>query len=78
MIASFKHRGLKRYFDRGDTRKITPEHHRKVADILTALDAAQDIEDMNLATFHLHQLTGDRAGDWSVSCKGKLADNIHV
>ncbi len=62
MIASFKHCGLKRYFDRGDTRKITPEHHRKVADILTALDAAQDIEDMNLATFHLHQLTGDRAG----------------
>ncbi len=69
MIASFKHRGLKRFFERGDARKIAPEHHRKVADILTALDAAQDIEDMNLAMFHLHQLTGDRAGDWSVTVR---------
>lgn len=69
MIASFKHRGLKLYFERGDARKIAPKHHRKVANILTALDAAQGIEDMNLATFHLHQLTGDRAGDWSVTVR---------
>lgn len=60
MIAGFKHRGLKRYFDRDDARRIAPEHRQKVADILTALNAAQDIEDMNLATFHLHQLSGDR------------------
>ena len=69
MIASIKHCGLKRFFDRGDARKIAPEHHRKVADILTALDAAQEIEDMNLATFHLHQLTGDRVGVWSVAVR---------
>ncbi len=69
MIVNFNHRGLKRLFDRGDTSKIAPEHRRKVADVLTALDAAQNIEDMNLATFHLHQLAGDRAGVWSVTVR---------
>ena len=69
MIESFRHRGLKWLFNRGAARKIAPEHHRKVADILTTLEAAQDIEDMNLATFHLHQLTGDQAGIFSVTVR---------
>jgi len=69
MIVSFKHRGLKRFFDRGDAKKIAPEHRQKISDILSVLNDAQDIEDMNLATFHLHQLTGDRAGTWSVTVR---------
>ena len=69
MIASFKHRGLKRFYDQGDAKKIAPDHRRKIADILTALDSAQEIEDLNLATFHLHPLTGDRKGTWSVTIR---------
>ena len=69
MIRSFKHRALKRLYEQGDARKLPSEHHRKVADILTALDAAQDIKDMNLATFRLHELSGDRKGIWSVTVR---------
>ncbi len=69
MIERFTHRGLKHFFDRDGARKIAPGHHQKVADILTTLDAAQNIEDMNLATFHLHPFTGDQAGSWSVTVR---------
>ena len=50
-------------------KEIVPDHRRKVSDILTALDSAQDIEDMNLATFHLHPLTGSRKGTWAVTIR---------
>ena len=69
MIIGFKHTGLKRFFERGDAKRIAPKHRLKVADILTTLNAAQDIEDMNLATFRLHPLTGDQAGRWSVTVR---------
>lgn len=69
MIIGFKHRGLKRFFDKGDGRQIAPEHQRKVADILTALDAAERIEDMDIVTFRLHQLTGNRKGTWAVTVR---------
>lgn len=69
MIFGFKHRGLKRFFEKNDPRQIAPEHHRKVADILTALDSAERIEDLDLATFRLHPLTGDRKGTWSITVR---------
>lgn len=66
MIVGFKHRGLKRFFEKNDPRSIAPAHRQKVADILTALDSAERIEDLNLASFRLHPLTGDRKGSWSI------------
>lgn len=69
MITNFKHGGLKRFFERDDARKIDPTHIDKVADILTALDSAQVIDDMDLVTFRLHPLTGDRKGTWSVTVR---------
>lgn len=69
MIFNFKHRGLKRFFERGETKHIVPEHHQKIADILTALDNAQVIEDMDFATFRLHQLSGNKKRTWSVTVR---------
>lgn len=69
MIVGFKHRGLRRFFEKNDARHIRPEHHQKVADILTALDSAERIEDLDLATFRLHPLTGDRKGKWSITVR---------
>ena len=69
MIVSFKHRGLKRFYDRGDTKHIAPDHREKVSDILTALDNAVVVEHMNLPTFRLHPLTGNRQGTWSVTVR---------
>jgi len=69
MIESFKHRGLRKFFETGDDRKIVLEHRQKVADILTVLEGAQNIQDLNLVTFRLHPLTGNRKGTWSVTVR---------
>lgn len=69
MIIGLKHRGLKRFFGKNDPRSIAPLNREKVADILTALDSAERIEDFNLATFRLHPQTGDRKGSWSITVR---------
>ena len=66
MIESFKHKGLKRLFENGDKSKIRPDLVEKVERILARLDAAGAAEDMNVAGFGLHALTGDLRGFWAV------------
>jgi proteic killer suppression protein len=41
----------------------------KIAQILTALDSAQSVQDMDLPHFRLHPLTGDRKGQWAVTVR---------
>ena len=69
MITSFKHKGLKLFYDKGNRSKLPANMVDKVELILTALDAASNIEDMNLASFRLHPLTGNRKGEWSVTVR---------
>lgn len=70
MIKSFRHKGLKLFFETGTTRGIQPSHAGKLGDILDFLDAATEAQDMNLPGFRLHQLTGNRQGIWSVKVSG--------
>ena len=67
MVRSFGSRALKRFFERGDERRIHASHRETVRDILARLDAAAAPEDLNLPGFRLHPLTGDRAGYWAVT-----------
>ena len=46
MIVSFKHRGLKRLYERGDRSKIDPNHVDKAELILADLAAAEAINEM--------------------------------
>lgn len=69
MIAGFRHKGLKQLYERNNPKGINAEHVEKVRDILTTLDSAMVIADMDLPTFHLHELKGDRAGEWSVTVR---------
>jgi proteic killer suppression protein len=69
MIGSFKDRRLKRLYDSGDRSKLTPEHVERIENILTRLDAASDVDDMNLPGFRLHPLKGDLKGFWSVTVR---------
>ena len=66
MIETFRHKALKRLFEDGDRSKIRPGLVEKVGRILARLDAASTAEDMNVAGFGLHPLTGDRRGLWAV------------
>lgn len=69
MIIGFKHKGLKQFYERGTTKGIKAQHIGKVRDILTVLDNAAVIDDVDLPTFHLHELKGNRAGEWSVTVR---------
>lgn len=67
MIVSFRHKGLKRFYDTGSTAGIQPAHAKRLRFQLAALDTAVSIQDMNLPGFHLHPLKGQRKGTWSIS-----------
>lgn len=66
MIKNFRHRGLKRFYQRNDASQIKPEYVTRVRAILSVLDSAQRIEDVDLATYRLHALRGDWQDFWSV------------
>jgi len=70
MIKSFKHKGLKRYFQTGSVSGIQAQHQRKLRMQLAAIDTAKEIDDINLPGFKLHPLKGDRDGIWSITVNG--------
>lgn len=69
MIENFKHKGLARLYESGDRSGIRPDLLAKVAVILTALDAAETPEELDLPTFRFHPLKGDRKGCFSVTVR---------
>ena len=74
MIRSFKHRGLKRLYERGDRSGIRPDLLDMVEDILARLDEADTPQAMNLPGYHLHPLKGDLKGYWSVAVRANWRD----
>lgn len=70
MIVGFKHRGLRRFFESGTTRGIQASHAERIRLILGRLNASRAPQDMNLPGLHLHELTGQRKGAWSVRVSG--------
>ena len=70
MIASFKHRGLKRLYENDDHRGVSLAHVDKIKRILARLDEATDIRNMALPGFQLHPLKGKLKGLWAVSVSG--------
>ena len=69
MIETIKHKGLRRLHEKNDRSGIRPDMVDEVQKILTALEAADRPEDMNLPQFRFHPLTGDRRGTHSVTVK---------
>lgn len=70
MIRSFRHRGLREFFDSGSRRGISPELAARIARRLDVLEAAQHVTDIDAHGFNLHRLKGDRQGDWAISVSG--------
>jgi proteic killer suppression protein len=70
MIQSFRHKGLRKFFESGSAAGIQPHHAKRLRMQLTALDTAQSIEDMNIPGFRLHPLKGKEQGRWSVWVNG--------
>lgn len=70
MIKSFRHKGLRHYFEEGRVTGVQPTHAKKLRILLSALDTAYKIDDMDVPGFDLHPLKGDRKGQWTVSVSG--------
>lgn len=67
MIKSFKHKGLERFYKTGNTSGIQAQHKNRLRLILSNLDVAETVADMDLPGLRLHELKGDKQGIWSVT-----------
>jgi proteic killer suppression protein len=69
VIRSFKHRGLKRLYERDDRSGIRPDLADTIQEILTVLDEAAAPRELDLPGYRLHPLKGGFRGFWSVSVR---------
>lgn len=67
MIRSFRHRGLKRFYERDDPSLIAPSLRDRAEVVLAQLDVAGSPEAMRLPGYRLHALKGKLRGYWSVT-----------
>lgn len=70
MIKSFRHKGLRRLFETGNTSGVQASHARRLRMQLTALHTAKVIADMDVPGFRLHRLKGALQARWSISVNG--------
>ena len=70
MVRSFPQRGLKRFYESGDPSRINAALRSKVQRVLSALDAAESPQALDIPGFRLHRLKGDLEGFWSVTVSG--------
>lgn len=70
MIKSFRHKGLRRFFETGSTSGVQVSHAKRLRMQLAALDTAQTIDDMDIPGFRLHPLKGEMKGPWSITVSG--------
>ncbi len=69
MIRSFRHRGLKRLFERGDKSQVGADMLAKIENILVVLNRSSNPDGMDLPGFQLHPLRGNLKGFWAVTVR---------
>ncbi|MGO8803357.1 type II toxin-antitoxin system RelE/ParE family toxin [Candidatus Binatus sp.] len=74
MITSFRHKGLKELSETGKSAKIDPRLQQRCSDVLDAMEAAVNQQDLNLPGFNFHPLKGKPVrysihvnGPWSIT-----------
>lgn len=70
MISSFRHRGLKRLYEKGDRSRIHPQLVTRVELILADLAAADTLEHLRRPGYRLHSLRGRLAGHYAIDVSG--------
>ncbi len=70
MIKTFRHKGLKAFFETGNKSGIQPHHAPRLRRQLTRLDLAKCPSDMNVPGWGLHLLAGNLDGHCSVTVNG--------
>ena len=70
MIKTFLHKGLEQFYRTGSSAGIQPSHVARLRLILSNLDQAEKLTDMDLPGLALHPLKGDRKDTWAVKVSG--------
>lgn len=70
MIKSFRHKGLRSFYETGSTAGVQASHAKRLRLQLAALDSAQAVDDMHIPGFALHPLKGRMRGRWAISVSG--------
>lgn len=70
MIKSFKHKGLKQFWETGTTKGIQTKHANKLKAMLVVLNNAESIEEITcFRAFKAHQIHQD-SKPWSLTVNG--------
>jgi len=70
MIASFRHKGLRRLFEEDDASKVPSELRDRIARLLAALDEAQTLGALDRPSLRLHPLRGNLRDHWAIAVNG--------
>lgn len=63
---SFKHKGLRLFYLKGDGSKLPPAQVAKIQRVLTAMDRAKSPRDLRIPGFQTHPLEPRKAGQWAI------------
>lgn len=67
MIKTFRHKGLKKFFETGSHAGIKYNYIQRIRLILDRLNASQSPKDMDLPGLNLHKLHGNLKGLYAVT-----------
>jgi toxin HigB-1 len=56
MIESFKSKGLQEVFEKSKTARLPQDRVKKIKLLLSVLDSAKELKDLNVPAFRLHRL----------------------
>ena len=70
MIKSFKHKGLGRLFIKGSASAVQAGYAPRITLIFDAIDAAEQVKELDLPGLRLHRLKGDKRNLWSIKMLG--------
>jgi proteic killer suppression protein len=71
IIRGVRHRGLLRFLEHNDARGLRFDLVKRLRAVLAGLATATEVAELRGPPgWRLHQLTGDRAGTWSISVSG--------
>lgn len=83
MIRTFRHKGLKAFFENGSTKGIQSAHAKRLTLVLGVLNNVTGPDEIDMPGFRLHLLKGNLAGYWSLSVSGNWRvifrfDGVHT
>jgi toxin HigB-1 len=70
MIRTFKSKALRKLFENGDARSVPVDQINRIENRLMTLNASRAAEDMNVAGYGFHRLSGDLKGFYAVKVTG--------